>query len=92
MGVLIALEPMAWPLLAVPLLDLARLIARDRQPAEALFLLDQLERKVEESGDREHLRAIRARLWWIEPSLRHSWRWLVLAIEARSQRRASVAC
>lgn len=53
-------------------LELSRLLAREGQAAEALFLLDHLDDRVEG----EELRAVRARTWRIEPSLRHTWRWL----------------
>jgi tetratricopeptide (TPR) repeat protein len=53
-------------------LALSRLLKRDGQSAEALFLLDQLEDRVGE----EEQRAIRFLQWRIEPSLRHTWRWL----------------
>lgn len=60
-------------------LSLCRLLARDGQPAEALFLLDQLDERV---ADADRLRA-RALVWRIEPSLRHSWRWLRARREAK---------
>jgi tetratricopeptide (TPR) repeat protein len=66
-------------------LALARLLARDRQPAEALFLLDQLDERVED----ETLCAVRGLSWRIEPSLRHSWRWLQAARDRRRTRAAS---
>jgi tetratricopeptide (TPR) repeat protein len=61
-------------------LDLCRLLSRDGEPGEALFLLDHLEERV--VG--EELRTVRARIWWIEPSLRHSWRWMRAAREVRA--------
>ena len=62
-------------------LSLCRQLARDGQPAEALFLLDHLEQRSQ--GDQ--LRAVRALQWRIEPSLRHSWRWLGAVREQRRQ-------
>ncbi len=63
-------------------LALCRLLAQDNQPAESLFLLDHLEQRV--SG--EELCAVRALSWKIEPSLRHSWRWLRSVLESRRSR------
>ena len=60
-------------------LSLCRQLARDGQPAEALFLLDHLEQR----SEGEQLRAVRTMQWRIEPSLRHSWRWLRAAREPR---------
>jgi len=60
-------------------LELCRLLARQGDTAEALFLLDHLDSRV---GGKE-LRAVRARAWRIEPSLRHSWRWLRAGSDAR---------
>lgn len=58
-------------------LRLARLLAKDGQTAEALYLLDRLEERLEASADGEEgLRAVRRLAWWIEPSVRHTWRWL----------------
>jgi len=51
---------------------LSRLLIRDRQAAEALYYLDHLERRV--SSD--YAREVRWLLWRVEPSLRHTWRWL----------------
>jgi tetratricopeptide (TPR) repeat protein len=56
-------------------LALCRLLKRDGQSAEALFLLDQLEERVGE----EEQRVVRFLQWRIEPSLRHTWRWLTAA-------------
>jgi thioredoxin-like negative regulator of GroEL len=53
-------------------LELSRLLARQGDSAEALFVLDHLDSGVEGTK----LRAVRARAWRIEPSLRHTWRWL----------------
>ena len=64
-------------------LALCRLLARDNQPGEALFLLDHLEQRVRN----EDLSAVRGLIWSIEPSLRHSWRWMRAASEARRNRR-----
>jgi hypothetical protein len=61
------------------LLALARLLGRDGQAAEALFLLDQLDARVTD----EDLLRTRALIWKIEPSLRHSWRYLVARREWR---------
>ncbi len=52
-------------------LALARLVARDGFPGEALYLLDHLDDRSAEA-DR---RAIRALTFRVEPSLRHAWRW-----------------
>ena len=60
---------------------LCRLLARDGQSAEALFLLDHLDQKV--SG--KTLCSVRRLTWRIEPSLRHSWRWMRAAWDARGQ-------
>lgn len=60
-------------------LSLCRLLARDGQPAEALFLLDYLDQKVKG----EDLCSVRSLAWRIEPSLRHSWRWLGAVRERR---------
>jgi len=62
-------------------LSLCRLLKRDGQCAEALFLLDQLEERVTEE-DRCGVHFLQ---WRIEPSLRHTWRWIMAA---RGQRRA----
>ncbi len=59
-------------------LELGRLLARSGDAAAALFLLDQLDGRV---GGRDRL-AVRARIWWIEPSLVHSWRWLSASRES----------
>jgi tetratricopeptide (TPR) repeat protein len=56
-------------------LSLCRLLKRDSQCAEALYLLDHLEERV--SDDDRH--AVRFLIWRIEPSLRHTWRWLTAA-------------
>ena len=53
-------------------LALCRQLAKDGQSSEALFLLDHLDEKV----PIEEQRAVRALAWRIEPSLRHTWRWL----------------
>lgn len=65
-------------------MPLCRQLARDGQPAEALFLLDHLEQR----SVGAELCAVRALLWRIEPSLRHSWRWLRAVL---ANRRASPA-
>ncbi len=60
-------------------LPLCRLLSRDGQAGEALFLLDHLEQKA--TGDavyRAHALAFR-----IDPSLRHAWRYLRSALERR---------
>lgn len=64
-------------------LSLGRHLSRDGQPAEALFLLDHLEQR---TAGRERC-AVRALLWQIEPSLRHSWRWFRAVLEARRSER-----
>jgi len=53
-------------------LALCRLLKRDGQCAEALYLLDQLEERVTD----EDRCAVRFLEWRIEPSLRHTWRWI----------------
>lgn len=53
-------------------LPLCRLLWRDGQPAEALFLLDQLAERVTDA----HLREVNRLIFRIEPSLRHAWSWL----------------
>jgi thioredoxin-like negative regulator of GroEL len=63
-------------------LDLCRLLAKDGRAAEALFLLDHLDERVS-ADDR---RAVRALSWRIEPSLRHTWRWLRAGGERRGAR------
>lgn len=63
-------------------LGLCRLLAKDGQPAEALFLLDHLEQRA--TG--EDLCAVRALAWRVEPSLRHSWRWIRAIAERRRDR------
>lgn len=75
-----AREIEAWnPAIVLPL---CRRLSRDGQPAEALFLLDHLEQRVAP----EVLPTVRALIWRIEPSLRHTWRWTRAAREARAQR------
>ncbi len=74
---------------------LGRLLARSGDSAAALFLLDQLDDRVQ---GRERS-AVRALLWRIEPSLVHTWRWLrarsesrranALGVTTRSRRAAS---
>ena len=51
---------------------LGRLLIRDGRKSEALYFLDHLDEKV--SSD--HTRTVRFLIWRIEPSLRHTWRWL----------------
>jgi hypothetical protein len=63
-------------------LELCRQLARDGQSAEALFLLDHLDERAH-GHDR---RAGRALAWRIEPSLRHSWRWLKTPAESSRKR------
>jgi len=65
-----AREIEAWN--ASVVIELARLLAKEGQAAEALFLLDHLDDRAE--GD--ELAAVRRLTWRIEPSLRHTWRWL----------------
>ena len=60
-------------------LTLCRLLARTGDEAEALFVLDHLDQKT--SG--LDLRQARALAWRIEPSLRHSWRWMCAAWDVR---------
>jgi tetratricopeptide (TPR) repeat protein len=62
-------------------LALCRLLAKDHQPAESLFLLDHLDQRVRGAD----LCAVRALTWRIEPSLRHSWRWLRAGKETRQK-------
>lgn len=52
--------------------ELCRLLARSGDSSAALFLLDQLDDRAQ---GRERS-AVRALIWWIEPSLVHTWRWL----------------
>ena len=63
----------------VIVVDLARLLARGHQLAEAQLLLTDMAGKT--SG--ATLRKVRAAQWRIEPSLRHTWYWLREAIAAR---------
>jgi Tfp pilus assembly protein PilF len=60
-------------------LDLCRQLARRQRSAEALFLLDELDRRVE---GRAQSRAL-ALAWRIDPTLTQSWRWMKSASKAR---------
>jgi tetratricopeptide (TPR) repeat protein len=60
-------------------LDLARLLRRSGQSPEAQWILDQLAEKT--SG--RDLRIVRGAQWRIEPSLKHSWKWLRAAFAAQ---------
>ena len=53
-------------------IHLCRQLARSGDSAAALFLLDQLDGRVQG----QERSAVRALLWRIEPSLLHTWRWL----------------
>lgn len=53
-------------------LELGRLLSKEGRAPEALFLLDEFERR----ASSEELRAVRFLIWRIEPSLRHGWSWL----------------
>ncbi|HPG26401.1 MAG TPA: tetratricopeptide repeat protein [Myxococcota bacterium] len=64
---------------------LARLLWREGQPAEALFLLDALDERVD-GADRIATRALTLR---IEPGLRHAWRWLRARRESKAPVRAA---
>jgi tetratricopeptide (TPR) repeat protein len=65
-------------------LELARLLGRSHQAPEAQWLLGELANR---SSDRQ-LQQVRGLQWRIEPSLRHTWRWLRAAVAAaRSPRR-----
>jgi tetratricopeptide (TPR) repeat protein len=57
-------------------IDLARLLARTDQVAEAMRILDDLA----ERGDARQRRAARGARWRIEPSLLHTWAWLAACI------------
>lgn len=76
-----ALELDPWNLSIV--IDLARLLSRSRQAAEAHILLEGMSRRATGVA----LRKVRAEQWRLEPSLRHSWYWLREALSARSQSR-----
>lgn len=62
-------------------LALSRRLVRDGQRAEALYLLDHLDDRV----DAERRCAVRGLTWRIEPSLRHSWRWLGAVLARRRE-------
>ncbi len=66
-------------------MTLARLLAQDGLPAEALFLLDHLDQRVSDS----ERSAVRALTFRIEPSLRHAWR-LLRSGSASSEGKATV--
>jgi hypothetical protein len=53
-------------------LELCRLLAREGEAAEALFLLDHLDQRARG----QDLVDARGLCFRIEPSLRHGWRWL----------------
>ena len=61
-------------------LDLCRLLAREGEAAEALFLLDHLDPRARG----QQLLEVRGLSFRIEPSLRHGWRWLRARMENRS--------
>jgi tetratricopeptide (TPR) repeat protein len=63
----------------VCLLELTRLLARHRQPAEAQWLLEQLA----ERSSGLQLRRVCGAQWRIDPSLRNTWRWIRAAVIAR---------
>jgi len=60
-------------------LDLARLLRRSGQSPEAQWILGQL---AERTSGRD-LRIVRGAQWRIEPSLKHSWKWLRAAFAAQ---------
>jgi tetratricopeptide (TPR) repeat protein len=61
-------------------LDLAHLLMKRRQPAEALFLLEALEQK-----DRgQNLRDLRRLVFRIDPTIGNAWRWLRATSKAHS--------
>jgi tetratricopeptide (TPR) repeat protein len=60
-------------------LDLARLLRRSGQSPEAQWILGQLAEKT--SG--RDLRIVRGAQWRIEPSLKHSWKWIHAAFAAQ---------
>jgi len=53
-------------------LDLCQQLRRQRQPAEALFLLDELDRRC----PAQERRSVRALIFRIDPTLGNTWRWL----------------
>ncbi len=62
-------------------LDLAKLLGRTGRHAEALFLLDELDRRVE-----GRLRnRVRAQAWRLDPTLAQTWRWLRAVWESRRE-------
>jgi tetratricopeptide (TPR) repeat protein len=60
-------------------LDLCRLLGRRKRSAEALFLLNELERRVE---GHERSRAL-ALAWRIDPTITQAWKWMMSAKKAR---------
>jgi len=65
----------------VIVVDLAKLLARAQQSAEAQILLDDMAKQT--SG--VTLRKVRGAQWRIEPSLRNTWCWLREAVSARGE-------
>ncbi len=63
-------------------LDLARLLRKSEQAAEAQWILQQLSERI---AGRE-LRSVRGAQWRIEPSLKHSWKWIRAAFAAQKRR------
>jgi len=57
-------------------LDLAKLLRRSGQTPEAQWILGQLAERTEGRD----LRRVRGAQWRIEPSLKHSWRWIRAAL------------
>jgi tetratricopeptide (TPR) repeat protein len=60
-------------------LDMARLLRRSGQSPEAQWILAQLAEKL----DGRDLRIVRGAQWRIEPSLKHSWKWIRAALTAQ---------
>ena len=67
------------------MLDLCRLLSRRGQSAEALYLLEELERRSNDTQVRE----IKKLVWRIDPTLGNTWRWLRSGPSASSKSRSS---
>ncbi|MDC0715217.1 tetratricopeptide repeat protein [Stigmatella sp. ncwal1] len=67
------------PTLFAPRLDLARLLAQQRLPAEAMALLEPMEKSLEGGA----LRQVRWTMLRVSPGLGAGWRWLRAAVLGR---------